>query len=69
MKINYIRILSLVLQWWQERDEFHLHLKRLPSIANCRNVRGLERVSYIDLTENLNISTEPLLNEKLPSQV
>ena len=38
-------------------------------IANCRNVRGLGRVSYIDQIENLNISAEILLNEKLPSQV
>ena len=32
-------------------------------------MRGLGRVSYIDKIENLNISTEMLLNEKLPSQV
>ena len=38
-------------------------------IANCRNVRGLGRVYYIDWIENLKISTEMLLNEKLPSQV
>ena len=39
------------------------------AIANCRNVRGLGRVSYIDWIENLNISTEMLLSEKLPNQV
>ena len=38
-------------------------------IANCRKVRGLGRGSYIDLIENLNISTEMLLNEKLPIPV
>ena len=38
-------------------------------IAHCRNVRVLGRVSYIVQIENLNISTEMLLNEKLPSQV
>ena len=38
-------------------------------IAQCRNVRALERVSYIDRIESLNISTEMLMNEKLPSQV
>ena len=38
-------------------------------IAHCRNVRALGRVSYIDQIENLNISTEMLLNEKLPNQV
>ena len=32
-------------------------------------MRGLGRVSYIDWIENLNISTEKLLNEKLSSQV
>ena len=32
-------------------------------------MRGLGQVSYIDKIENLNISTEVLLNEKLPSQV
>ena len=39
------------------------------TIANCRNVRGLGRVSYIVYIENLNISTEMLLSEKLPRQV
>ena len=39
------------------------------TIANCRNVRALGRVSYLGYTENLNISTEMSLNEKLPSQV
>ena len=38
MKVNYFRFLSLVLQWRRgmslKRDEFHLHLKRLPSIAS-----------------------------------
>ena len=38
-------------------------------IANCRNVRALGRVSYIDYIENLNISTQMLMNENLPSQV
>ena len=38
-------------------------------IAHCKNLRGLGRVSCIDSIENLNISTEMLLNEKLPSQV
>ena len=33
------------------------------------NVRALGRVSYIDYIENLNISTETLLNEKLSGQV
>ena len=37
-------------------------------IANCRNVRGLGLVSYIDYIENLNISTEMLVNEKLPAK-
>ena len=41
----------------------------LSSIAHCRNLRGLGRVSNIDYVENLTISTEMLLNEKLPSQV
>ena len=36
-------------------------------IAHCRNVRELGRVSYIDYIENLNISTEMILNDKLPS--
>ena len=50
------------------------HLQRnkygtLLSIAHCRNMRGLGQVSYIDQIENLNISTEMLLNEKLLSQV
>ena len=38
-------------------------------IANCRNVRALGRVPYIDYITSLNISTEMLMNEKLPSQV
>ena len=38
-------------------------------IAHCRNARRLGRVTHADLIENLNISTEMLLNEKLPSQV
>ena len=37
-------------------------------IAHCRNVRALGRVSYIDKTENLNIETEMLMNEKLPTK-
>ena len=36
-------------------------------IAECRNVRALGRVSYIDYTENLKISTEMVMNEKLPN--
>ena len=40
-----------------------------PLIDHCRNVSALGRVSYIDLIENLNISTEMLMNEKLPNQV
>ena len=39
------------------------------TIAHCRNVRGMGRVSYIDYIENLNILTEMLPNEKLPSQL
>ena len=39
------------------------------TITLCRNVRALGRVSYIDWIENLNISTEMLINEKLPNQV
>ena len=39
------------------------------TIAHCRNVRALGRVSYIDWIENLNIKTEMLMNEKLPDQV
>jgi len=40
-----------------------------PGIAQCRNVRGLRRVSLIDEIENVNISTEMLLSEKLPAKV
>ena len=32
-------------------------------------VRALGQVSYIDYIENLNISTEVSMNEKLPNQV
>ena len=39
------------------------------TIAHCRNVRALGRVSYIDYIENLNISTELLMNEKLSYEV
>ena len=39
------------------------------TIAHCRNMRALGRVCYIDEIENLNISTEILMNEKLPDQV
>ena len=39
------------------------------TIAHCRNVRALGRVSYIDWIENLKIKTEMLMNEKLPDQV
>ena len=38
-------------------------------IAGCRNIRELGQVSYIDLIENLNISAEMLVNEKLPNHV
>ena len=38
-------------------------------IAHCRNVRALGRFSCIDYIENLNISTEMLMNEKLLNQV
>ena len=42
-------------------------LKASVNIAHCRNVRALGRVSYIDYIENLNISAEMFLNEKLPN--
>ena len=46
-----------------------MHVKdHFKLIANW-NVRGLGRVSYIDKIENLNISTEILVNEKLHIQV
>ena len=38
-------------------------------IAHCRNARRLGRVTHADMIENLNISTEMLLNGKLSSQV
>ena len=47
----------------------HIGGNRKYGIANCINMRGLERVSYIDDIEYLNNSTEMLLNEKIPSQV
>ena len=49
-------------------DVFRI-IRRPRIIAHCRNVRSLERVSYIDYIENLNISTEMLMNKNLPNQV
>ena len=40
---------------------------KLQGIAHCRNMRVLGRVSSINQIENLNISTEMLMNEKLPN--
>ena len=39
----------------------------LQDIAHYRNVTALGRVSYIDWIENLNISAEMFMNEKLPN--
>ena len=46
-----------------------LIVRNLNLIAHCRNVRALGRVSYIDYIENLNISAEMFVDEKLPNQV
>ena len=46
-----------------------LTLRVSVSIAHCRNVRALGPFSYIDYIENLNISAEMFMNEKLPHQV
>ena len=52
--------MGTVRQAWAEYDK---------AIAHCRNVRALGRVSYIDFIKNSNISTEMVMNEKLPNQV
>ena len=53
-----------------QRERFMWDSLFTQQIAHCRNVRALGRISYIDKIENLNIiSTEMLMNEKLPNQV